>query len=219
MDDRPVMNYGPPVSKSLTIDAIEASACEVFCRDGFDRASLREIASNAGVTLSSIHEYFDSKADLYVQVGKQLFERFEQQRQGYLLGFRRAGGPIDLRKVVYCMVAPVLLERTSSGERSWTPSRLRTWYDTTGYLGEHPEFRQLLSGATQAWVVLLCDTCPGLTQAGGRFAYSLIAAATFTWETTNLYVSHTLGIPGRHTPEEECDLMVDFMCAGILKLT
>jgi AcrR family transcriptional regulator len=203
------------VSKPLTIDAIETSACEVFCRDGFDRASLRDIASHAGVSLSSIHEYFDSKAELYVQVGRRLFERFEGQRQELLLKERRNGETLDLRRIVRCLLAPVLLERTAGGERSWTPSRLRTWYDTTAYLGDHPEFRELLRQATESWVRLLCEVCPGLDHAGGRFAYALIAAATFTWETTNAYVSDTLGIPGRHSPDEECDLMVEFFCAGI----
>ena len=206
------------VSKPVTIDAIETSACEVFCRDGFDRASLRDIASHAGVSLSSIHEYFESKADLYVQVGKRLFERFEGQRQELLLKVRAGGEPLDLHKVVYCLVAPVIFERTTGGERSWTPSRLRTWYDTTGHLDRHPEFRSVLRAATEGWVVLMCEVCPGLDHASGRFAYSLIAAATFTWETANVYVSDTLGIPGRHSPERECELMVEFMCAGIRQL-
>ena len=79
------------MSKALTIDAIEASAHEVFCRDGFDRASLREIASRAGVSLSAIHEYFDSKAALYIQVGKKLFARLEAQRRGILEDIKQSG--------------------------------------------------------------------------------------------------------------------------------
>ena len=206
------------MSKPLTIEAIETSAFEVFCKEGFDRASLRDIASHAGVSLSSIHEYFDSKADLYVQVGKRLFERFEGQRQELLKRFRATGEPLDLSRVVYSMLAPAILERTASAECSWTPSRLRTWYDTTAYLGNHPEFRNLLRNATEGWILLICEVCPGLGQAEGRFAYALIAAATFTWEMTNAYVSDTLQIPGRQAPAKECDLMVEFMCAGIRKL-
>ena len=206
------------MSKPLTIEAIETSAFEVFCKEGFDRASLRDIATHAGVSLSSIHEYFDSKADLYVQVGRRLFERVEGQRNECLERFRATGEALDLNSVVYSMLAPLILERTASGERSWTPSRLRTWYDTTAYLGDHPEFRNLLRTAAERWVSLMCEVCPGLGHAEGRFACALIAAATFTWEMTNAYVSDTLQIPGRQSPVEECDLMVEFMCAGIRKL-
>jgi AcrR family transcriptional regulator len=217
-DGRPNGSACTFVSKPLTIDAIEASACEVFCRDGFDRASLRDIATHAGVSLSSIHEYFHSKADLYVRVGRRLFERFEHQRQDYLQRFRQSGEPLELRKVVYAMVAPVLLERTDGSDRSWSPSRLRTWYDTTGYLEDHPAFRVELREATEQWVDLMTEVCPGLSHAGSRFAYSLIVAATFTWETANHYVSGTLEIPGRHPAQAETDLLVDFICAGIRHL-
>jgi AcrR family transcriptional regulator len=41
------------------------SARNVFARDGYYRASLNEIASNAGVTTGSIYSHFRDKEDLF----------------------------------------------------------------------------------------------------------------------------------------------------------
>lgn len=203
------------MSKALTIDAIEASASEVFCRDGFDRASLREIASHAGVSLSAIHEYFDSKVALYIHVGKKLFARLEVQRRRILDDFTEAGAKIDLSKIVFAMVAPVVLSRSGADGSAWTSGQLRTWYDTTAYLDEHPAFKEELRRATAEWVELLCKFCPGLGFEDGLLAYALTSSAMLTWDATNHYLTDTLGMTKRRTPTEECDLLVRMIGAGI----
>ncbi len=206
------------MSKALTIEAIEASAIEVFCRDGFDRASLREIAGQAGVALSAIHEYFDSKADLYIHVGRRLFTRLEAKRRAILEGFRASGEAIDLAKIIYCMVAPVVLPGTAD-DRAWTPARLRTWYDTTSYLGDYPAFRDELRSTADSWIELMLEHCPALGYAEGRFAHALISAVTFNWEMTNRYFTDALKMAGRHAPDEECERVVRVIAAGIRDLS
>jgi AcrR family transcriptional regulator len=203
------------MSKALTIDAIEASAHEVFCRDGFDRASLREIASRAGVSLSAIHEYFDSKAALYIQVGKKLFARLEAQRRGILEDIKQSGETIDLSKIVFCMVAPVVSPRAASDDSGWTPAQLRTWYDTTAYLSNHPKFKDELRSATEGWVELIRECCPQLRFEDGLFAYALVSSTILTWEATSHYITDTLDMASRRPPREECDLLVRFISAGI----
>ncbi len=44
------------------------SARAVFFEDGFERANLDEIARRAGLAKGTIYRYFDSKAELYVEV-------------------------------------------------------------------------------------------------------------------------------------------------------
>jgi AcrR family transcriptional regulator len=44
------------------------AAGRVFARDGYDRASLRDICAEAGANLGAIHHYFGSKAELYREV-------------------------------------------------------------------------------------------------------------------------------------------------------
>ena len=46
------------MSKAQTIAALIESAIDAFSRYGFEGASLRDIAANAGVPLGTIHMYF-----------------------------------------------------------------------------------------------------------------------------------------------------------------
>jgi AcrR family transcriptional regulator len=148
-------------TKSLTINAIEASASEVFCREGYDRASLREIAARAGVSLSSIHEYFDSKTGLYVSVGRLLFHRLESQRRALLKRALEAQAELSLDSVVYCMIAPVVLpEYNDDGLGACGSHQLRTWFDTWPVLEEHPQFREMLRESVEDWISQICNSLP-----------------------------------------------------------
>lgn len=50
------------------------SARDVFARDGYYRASLNEIANDAGVTTGSIYSHFRDKEDLFVSVVREVAE-------------------------------------------------------------------------------------------------------------------------------------------------
>jgi len=51
-----------------TRDAVVAAAAKVFARRGFQAASLREIAAEAGMTTGAVYSNFDGKADLFLVV-------------------------------------------------------------------------------------------------------------------------------------------------------
>src|SRR5215216_33268 len=51
-----------------TRDALVTAAAKVFLRRGFQGASLREIASEAGLTTGAVYSNFDGKADLFLAV-------------------------------------------------------------------------------------------------------------------------------------------------------
>src|SRR6266498_4963535 len=51
-----------------TRDALIAGAATVFARSGFQAASLREIAAEAGMTTGAVYSNFDGKADLFLAV-------------------------------------------------------------------------------------------------------------------------------------------------------
>lgn len=48
------------------LDSIARAAREVFAESGYASASMREIAERAGITKSSLYEYFDSKKALHL---------------------------------------------------------------------------------------------------------------------------------------------------------
>ncbi len=57
-----------------TQEKIHAVATEHFLRDGFGKASLRKIVSEAGFTLGAFYGYYDSKEDLFEALVKETAE-------------------------------------------------------------------------------------------------------------------------------------------------
>ncbi|HET6201445.1 MAG TPA: TetR/AcrR family transcriptional regulator [Planctomycetota bacterium] len=55
-------------------DRVLRAACRVFCRKGFDRASMREVAREAGVSLASLYYYARGKEDLLLRIQRECFE-------------------------------------------------------------------------------------------------------------------------------------------------
>src|SRR5215204_1578250 len=54
--------------ESTTRAAVVDAAAELFLRDGFQAASVRRIASEAGLTTGAVYSSFDGKADLFLAV-------------------------------------------------------------------------------------------------------------------------------------------------------
>jgi len=52
------------------------AAAQEFASEGFDRASLGRIAEGAGVSKPALYYYFEDKADLFVTVVREAWERF-----------------------------------------------------------------------------------------------------------------------------------------------
>lgn len=63
---------------SSTKARILAAAEQVFAAKGFDGASTREIAGQAGVNISSLHYHWESKDTLYLAVVQDIHDRIMQ---------------------------------------------------------------------------------------------------------------------------------------------
>jgi AcrR family transcriptional regulator len=57
-----------------TREAILAAAADSFAEQGFDRASMREIAQLSGITAGAIYSHFDNKAQLLMEVVKRALD-------------------------------------------------------------------------------------------------------------------------------------------------
>src|SRR5687767_6422784 len=97
---------------------ILAAAEAVFAARGFEGASTREIAAQAGVNISSLHYHWASKDALYVAVFQDVFDRLTDLLRGTL--GRLAG---ERRREV--VVAKVMGE-------------------LVGFMAEHPSVPKLL---------------------------------------------------------------------------
>jgi AcrR family transcriptional regulator len=68
----------PASTKARILSAAE----QVFAERGFDGSSTREIATQAGVNISSLHYHWASKETLYLAVFRDVFERLVEHLQG-----------------------------------------------------------------------------------------------------------------------------------------
>jgi len=73
-----------------TRERIRQAAVRVFSREGFDRASVKSIAEEAGVAVGSIYNHFRDKDDLLISI----FEQELGQRMDFLEGLRDARLPV-----------------------------------------------------------------------------------------------------------------------------
>jgi AcrR family transcriptional regulator len=79
-------------------------ATALFSKYGYDKVSVKQIASACGVTDAALYKHFDSKADVYDKVLESLVHRMEYREL-----FERLGKIDDLEKVLHEM-AQFLLE-------------------------------------------------------------------------------------------------------------
>ena len=61
-----------------TKEKIKIAASKLFAHKGFDGASMRKIAADAGVSLASINYHFRSKQDLYNEILTSSHTNFAQ---------------------------------------------------------------------------------------------------------------------------------------------
>ncbi len=73
-----------------TTERIREAAVRVFSREGFDRATVKSIAEEAGVAVGSIYNHFRDKDDLLISV----FEDEFQQRMVFLEELKGARLPV-----------------------------------------------------------------------------------------------------------------------------
>jgi AcrR family transcriptional regulator len=64
------MTAQTPVRKGRKFDQVLAGAREVFLRDGFEGASVDDIAREAGVSKATLYSYFPDKRLLFMEVAK-----------------------------------------------------------------------------------------------------------------------------------------------------
>ncbi len=65
-----------PRDKSESHERIVAAAKEEFLTYGFENASMRRIAANAGITVSGLYKHFPSKEDMFARLVQPALDEF-----------------------------------------------------------------------------------------------------------------------------------------------
>lgn len=66
-----------------THENILESGLKLFLKEGYEKANLRQICKNAGVTTGAFYKHFEDKADLFTELVKPLADNIEQVYHNY----------------------------------------------------------------------------------------------------------------------------------------
>jgi len=67
-------------------------AMDVFAKKGFEKATIQEIAGEAGIGKGTIYQYFKTKEDILTEVSRNMFSEFERTLGAALL---RSTDPVE----------------------------------------------------------------------------------------------------------------------------
>jgi AcrR family transcriptional regulator len=117
------------------------AATDAFAEYGYEGASLRAIADNAGVSFQLIAYYFGSKEELWVATVEYLFERYIETGKG--LGFTPSGNLLEQFHNHLRLLLTDLLQR---------PQLRKIWIQE--YLADSPRYHDVL----RPQIKHLCET-------------------------------------------------------------
>lgn len=100
-------------SRQKILDAAE----RVFAKGGFDGATVRDIAAEAGVPVGLVHHHGGGKEALFAEVVARRAGALSDLRRAALEA-ARAKGPLDLDAVLRAFIAPYF-ERARDGGPQW----------------------------------------------------------------------------------------------------
>jgi len=107
-----------PSARALaTRSKILNAAEQVFARHGFDAASMREIAQEAGVQVALVTHHGGSKEELFWRVVARRADELSQARVDALEA-RRFRGPLSVSAIMECHFGPYL-EKAETGGAGW----------------------------------------------------------------------------------------------------
>lgn len=208
------------MKKSDSIDALMESAIRIFSRDGYEGASLRDIAAHAGVPLSTIHLYFGSKLDLYVAVEQKAWAEVDRERSTLLHdALTRAGSePAPLSDLIHALALPVVKRALGTSEGDMARIFLiRSRVSQSRNIGDAP----LLSIADRSvvrWIDAMTRICPTLTRQDVVWAFSFCVGLIYSWQLIDHRYDRLIGQDSERTVDGVTSDIVVFGCAGVAAL-
>lgn len=201
------------MSKTETIAALMQSATRTFAKDGYEGASLRDIASAAEVPLSTIHLYFSSKSDLFLAVWQAAWGELDRERHAILDRALSARGdtPPVLADIFHALAYPVARRALSRDPHCVAQiSVLRRWQPDVG-----PSMIALADHSMVRWIEAMRLCRPTLTQQDAAWALSFVIGAIYSWQLIDHRYDTLIGPEDNRSAEEVTASIVAFCCGGL----
>ena len=198
-----------PSQRSLQTRARILDAAErVFAARGFDAATIRDIAAEAGVQAGLVHHHGRGKAALFHQTVARRAEELSRLRLEALAA-RRAEGPLTLRDVVACFLRPYI-ERARAGGPQWL-----AYARLVAHVSADPRWRDLAAELFDPTASRFIDEIAALYLAAPRRA----VAAGFVYSVAAMLAHLTsewrIGALGGEGDDGGLDELLEFCAAGI----
>ena len=152
-------------------DAILDAAEAVFAASGFNGASIREIATRAGVAQALIHYHFDTKEKLFEAATTRRSVQINSARDRLLDAFLKKGPPYRLEELVDALFRPTIETGHSLAAGGSDFSRILVWVANS----KEPRDQQLVTDyydpiATR-FIDAFCLAKPSLSRKDAVWAY------------------------------------------------
>jgi len=193
------------------------SAIHIFSKTSYEGASLRDIAAQAGVPLSTIHMYFGSKYELYTAVERKAWDEVDNERSTYLNALLAKYGdrPAPLAELIYGLALPIV--RRALGQSEHDRERIFLIRSRVSHrMPGHPV--NLLDVADRAmvhWIDAMAAACPTLARTDVVWAFSFVVGAIYSWQLVDHRYDRLLGPDIERTVAGITGDIVAFGCAGV----
>jgi AcrR family transcriptional regulator len=198
-----------------TRDRILAQAAKHFAQRGFAATSLREITRDAQANPASVHYYFSSKEELYLEVIASFRERLSRERNEALLNISpKLRGARRIRAIVHAYVAPHIRLCADPTAAHYVRIVARATSET--HYPPEIQIPRTINTLREAFVRALTEALPDAPKE------RLFKAFTFTVDLMLLAPVDTVyeALAGKPAwpddPEALIEQVVDFCTAGIM---
>ena len=145
-----------------TRDRVLDAAERCFAQDGFDGISIRQVATEAGVTLGVVGFHGGSKNELFRTVLARRVETLNAARQSRLQKLKETSDSMTIEAIVDAYVAPYL-EYASGGDAQW-----RAYAKLIARIASddryYPHIRELYDPVAIEFLEALLPLSPGLSR-------------------------------------------------------
>lgn len=213
------------MAKAVAIDALMESAIQHFARHGFEGASLREIAKDAQVPLSTIDRYFGTKASLFQAVLHMVWAEVERERDDLLSAALkgekgRAGGfDPSLNQIIDALARPIVTRALSErGEDIGRTKLLRVGRPTYSASTEATPRTNDSDRHLARWMNAISRACPDLARRDVIWCFSYVSGLIYSRQLVDQRFSRFLDGPDDANVDDITRDIASFGEAGILAL-
>lgn len=209
------MRSKPKLVSIPTRERILAQAANHFAQRGFNATSLREITRDAHANPASVHYYFSSKAELYLEVIATFRERLSQERnEALLLISPKLRGARRVKAIVHAYVAPHI--RLCADPKAANYVRIVARATSESHYPQEIQIPEKINALRDAFVNALAEALPDAPQESIRKAFTSTVDLMLLAPVDTVYEALAGKPAWPEEPEALIAHIVDFCTAGII---